>query len=527
MSRVNKVDSNITGARFCEETAVIGTLPAAASQVWYPIEPNSYADFGGTVTTVARNPINPSRQRKKGVVTDVEAGGGFNTDMTQKNLQRLLQGFVFASVREKTTTQPMNSAKVPITGVTGGNAYSAASGLPTFVANDLVVAQGMTNGANNGLKTVVTSTGTALTVSETLVADASAQTTGRVDRVGFKFASGDANINATVGAFPRLETTTKDLTTLGLIPGEWVFIGGDTGSTRFATAANNGFARVRSVAAGAITFDKTADIMVDETGTGLTIQLFFGRVLKNEQGTSVVRRSYQFERILGYSDTADTTKQQAEYLPGSIANEFTLTVPTAEKVTCDLSFVSQRLVTMNENVSGANTLLSKVASVSAPAIDEAAAFNTSSDVSRIKMSVVSNTDSCMTPLFAFVQDMTLTINNGATPNKAVGVIGGFDVSVGTFEVGGSLNVYFADTAAVDAVQNNSDITIDAHFVKENAGITFDIPLLALGDGRPQIEQDQPVILPLENAAADGSKVHSTLNHTLLFVFWDYLPNLAH
>ena len=79
MAILNKIDSNVTGLRYAEEDSY---QTVSGDEVWVPLEPNSYADFGGQVTTVARNPINPSRQMKKGVVTDLDASGGFETDIT-------------------------------------------------------------------------------------------------------------------------------------------------------------------------------------------------------------------------------------------------------------------------------------------------------------------------------------------------------------------------------------------------------------------------------------------------------------
>ena len=104
MTLVKKQDSNSTGLRYCQE-ASLGVLPATADQVWYPAEPNSYSDFGGQIKTVARNPINASRQNQKGVTVDLDASGGWNSDLTKTNLLRLLRGFMFADMREPFDTQ--------------------------------------------------------------------------------------------------------------------------------------------------------------------------------------------------------------------------------------------------------------------------------------------------------------------------------------------------------------------------------------------------------------------------------------
>ena len=98
MTVVSKVDSNVTGLRYQEELS-IGV--ANTANPWLALEPNSYDDFGGEFTTVARNPINAGRQRQKGVLVDLDATGGFQNDLTQDNLQDILQGFMFADLRRK------------------------------------------------------------------------------------------------------------------------------------------------------------------------------------------------------------------------------------------------------------------------------------------------------------------------------------------------------------------------------------------------------------------------------------------
>lgn len=504
----HKIDSNVTGLRFAEE-ADIKELPA--DPVWFPLEPNGYNDFGGQIATVARNPINPSRQRKKGVTTDLDASGGFGQDLTQTNLTRLLQGFFFADIREKLTTAPTNGAAILLTDVSEADGeYSAAAGLAGFGAGDLIFAQGFAQAANNGLKLVAGSTAGTVEVAGGLV-DEIPGPAAKLQRVGVEFGAGEVDISVTA-SYPRLvrSSGTKDLTTLGLIPGEWAFIGGDAAGAKFTNPGNNGFARVRAVTATYIEFDKTSATMSAEVGAAKTIRLFFGNVIRNEPAAAdIKRRTYQLERTLGQ----DADGPMSEYLVGAVPNELSLQIRQADKVTVDLSFVA----TDNEQRAG----LLGLKAGTRPDLVDAPAFNTSSDFSRIKMHLLTAGNANPNPLFAFLTELTLTINNNVQPNKAVAVLGAFDVSAGTFQVGGNVTAYFADIAAVQAVRQNADVTLDFALVKNNAGLLFDVPLIALGEGRLNVEQDSPITLPLSMEAAEGSN-----RHTLLFNEFPYLPTAA-
>lgn len=502
----DKQDSNLTGLRYAEE-ATLKTLPGTPD--WYPLEPNSYSDFGGQIDTVARNPINASRQRKKGTVTDLDASGGFNQDLTMNNLTRLLQGFFFADIREKVTTGPMNAVAIAITSVTAGTkTYAAASGLGSFLVGGLIMASGFGVAANNGLKNVASRTSGTVVVTQTIADEASPPAAAKLASVGMQLGSGTTSI-ALNGSLVRLVDSATDLTTLGLLAGEWIYIGGDAVGVHFAVNAG-GWARVSAITAGYLEFDKTGWDATAETGTGKTIQLFFGSVLRNESDPALIkRRTYNIERTLGN----DGSGVMSEYLVGAVCNELTLNMPQADKVNIDLTFIALD----NEQRDG----LTGVKSGNRPTVAPEEAINTSSDFARIKLGLASNSDAFVDPLFAFATEMTLSINNNVSPNKALGVLGGFDTSVGTFEVGGSLTAYFANIAAVQAVRNNSDVTVDVIMQRPNAALLFDVPLLSLGDGRLNVEQDQPITLPLEQNAAE-----SKFGNTLLFMNFPYLPTAA-
>ena len=350
---------------------------------------------------------------------------------------------------------------------------------------------------------------------------------GRIYVIGQQFTSGQVTISAPTTGLPALNLVSgiPDFTTFGLTPGEWVFVGGDMPNTQFDEETDNGFKRVRSVSATRIEFDKSDMTMVADAGaSSKTIQIFFGKtVIKNEsEQTLIVRKSYQLERILGAPDDANLTELQAEYMTGMVSNELALNMPSASLLTADFSFIGSDA----EYIDGPTALKTGTR----PVLGDAAAFNTSSDFSRIKLARVVENDAAPDPLFAFSQEITLNLSNNLTPNKALGFLGNFDITAGTLQVGGSITAYFADIDAVLAVRENASITLDFLAVKGGPGAKngfgMDLPLLTLGDGRPNIEQDAPVTLPLTMDASSGADIDIALDHTALFTYFDYLPDAA-
>jgi hypothetical protein len=520
MAQVPKIDSNITGLAYAEEAA-LGSLPGengfGGTPVWKRLNPNSYDDFGGEIVTVAPNPINPSRQRRKGVTTDLNASGGFNHNLTFTNLTDIMQSFMFADIREK------GRETVTAVDIDGGNPdeYEVAS-TTGFIAGSIIKGKNFTNSANNGLNvvTAIVSNTSVEVATGQLTAEASPPADAEIQVVGFQFADADAQIVVS-GDLPVMSSVGAlvNFSNLGIVPGQWVFIGGDTTSSRFANTANNGYKRVRSVSATQIVFDKsTSTMVVEAAASGKFIRLFFGDVLRNETGDLIVRRSYNIERTLGAPDDSQPTQIQSEVLIGAVGNELTINVPQANLVNVDLAFIGI------DNIQRDGPTGPKQSSVQI--FDAASEYNTSSDVVRFNLSSVDDTTEAPTSLTRYITELKITINNNVSPNKAIGILGAFDVTAGTFAVSGSLTAYFSSVAAVQQVRNNGDVSLDISFAKDNTGIVYDMPLIALGDGRLKVEVDQPITIPLNTDAASGEDIHEDLDHTLCITYFNYLPDAA-
>lgn len=507
---VETQSGNITGLYYAEETS-LAVLPV--TPIWYEREPNTHGDFGGEYALTSRNPITHDRQRRKGAVTDVNPSGGWNEDLTANNFPRLSQGFLFANAREKASTQPLNGTQRPITGVTtASDQYAAAAGMTMFIAGHLVYASGFTNSGNNGLKRVTASVAGSITVAENLTDEAAPPSAAKLQAVGFQFGSATVTLDASADNL-KMTSSATDLTTLGLNVGEWVVVGGDTTVTRFADTGDGApfYARISVITTGYLIFDKTTGTQVDAAGTGKTIQLFFpNRLVRNEEDCTLINtKSYTLERQYG----CGAGEVEAEYVQGAIPNELTINIPTPgadAKVNFDLTFIGMT-VSYRDTVAGVMTG-TRVGS------HNEGFFSTGLNVYQNKISVLDPATLNPTALVAYLSEATITVANNVSGVKAIGSFGNASVNVGSFDVGGATTGFWNGVKVPLAVRNSSDVTWHTILTKQNAGVVFDMPLIALGNGRATVEANAPVMIPLDISAAKG-----TAGYTLMICFFPYLP----
>ena len=320
--------------------------------------------------------------------------------------------------------------------------------------------------------------------------------------VGFSSTAGDIDVDASDAEFPAFTSTVLDFTTLPLNPGQWIYTGGDLAASRFTNAGNNGYARIYSVAAHRLVFDKTQNTMVTEANTTKTVQLFFGNFIRNENDPDlIVTQSMQLERyvVAGY-----------EYAKGNFGNEMTINLPTADKITIDMAFLSldTQAVDVADRKPGSFPVIRT----------DPAAFNTSSDMIRLRASEQHSAS----PLFSFVQEASLKVSNNISTLKALGVLGAFDVTIGDFEVTGDMTAYFNDIAAVQAVRNSTSLSLDFVLAFGNRGWVFDVPLFTGDKGTLSVEKDKAVTIPVGVNAAEDEDYHATL----MITWFPYLPSVA-
>lgn len=468
----------------------IAVLPGAP--VWYLLEPNGISDYGAQSKTVARSPISKLRQNRKGAIVDLDSGVGFDHDLTKEVFILLSEGFVFATYSSQValgsgTLRNSLAADDDVAGA-GLNGYNHSALTAALANNALVYARGFTNTTNNGMNavdgpnsttTVTAVQGTPGFVDETpsLAADAT------LERAGHRGTTADltwTNSTKTLGS------TALNLTTLGLIVGQQIHLGGLTSTNQFVGGVLYG--RVKSIAAGAIVLEKTYGTLVaDDAGTGKQIDILFGRFLRNVavDNASFLTRSYQFEAV--YVNLQNPGPgDMYEYSLGNLANTMEVKMPLTDKSVLTFGFVG---------TDTSNPTATRKTNASTPVIPvQTAPFGTTSDIAHLSLA---NGATSMTTCF---KELTLKLGNNVSPEKCLGTLGATFMNNGNFDVDLDATVLFTESTIVDAIRNNTTLTMDFLLRNSDGALAIDIPSLTLGDGKKNFPVNESVTIKLTGKA---------------------------
>lgn len=256
---MGRILTNDVGLQYAKESSV-GTLPA--SPEWKLLEPNNFPGFGATVTTVARSPISPNRQRRKGTITDLDSQATFEQDLTLSAFLDFVEGFIFARAQEGATAE-MEWKPTAVTSGGSGGYTIPTSDYVTVVAvstGNVALATGLENGdtldgvtlATGNLVLLVAQSAPAENGAYTVVASGAASrataydTAAELAGVSFRAAGGSANAhkvykNTQLAADITLGTTSIVYTAYpAVVAGTLVYARG------FAESANNGLKQVQS-----------------------------------------------------------------------------------------------------------------------------------------------------------------------------------------------------------------------------------------------------------------------------------------
>lgn len=468
-----------------------------ADTTWRKLEPNSVGTFGATISTTARNPISPNRQRQKGAITDLDSAVDFEADLTISAFRDFAEGFAFSTAVNGIVTDMITTAAGTTTDAYTVSALTAAQA-DKFEIDTLIYVTGFANSSNNGLKVVdadIATSATSITVAENLT-DETAPSAARLSFAGYQIsAAGTVTWDwDAVNKKATLTCTGKGtiLTALGLTPGQFVHIGSPDSSGAIQRAFQNsavndmyGYARVVSISANAVVFDKVdAALQFDDmTDPATAVDILFGEFIRNVSATSAeyLEKRIQFEAEFVGLGAGDTNMYS--YSKGNLCNTLGFSLPLTDKATMSLAFIgtdTDNPVAAGSRKTGASASLTPT---------NTSAFNTTSDIARLRITEVDE-DGITTDF----KQITLNINNNVGPEKVLGLLGAKYMNTGNFEINIESQLVFTNSEVINKIRANETVTMDFIIKNDNGAIAIDIPSMTLGGGNLEMPVNQSILI---------------------------------
>lgn len=275
----------------------------------------------------------------------------------------------------------------------------------------------------------------------------------RIKVVGFAGAASDINATST-----GLSSTALVFTNMGLVVGQWVKIGGTGAGNRFVLPALNAWVRVTAITATTLTFDNLPTGWTTETGTGLTIKVWFADQIRN--GTTATSLSIE----KGFLDQTTPT-----YIvnTGMQVNTFDHAITSRQKITGSAAFM------------GMGGGQSTVALDASPDIATTGAiFAANSNVGRVAEAGAVLTD----PNWS--REIRFQVNNNLRTAEDVTQSSPVQINAGECTVTGQVSTYFGSNVLLAKLYDGTATAINTRVQKNNQAIIYQFPRVTMRSGNP-------------------------------------------
>ena len=400
-----------------------------------------------------------------------ENSGGLNFEFSfpadNTFLSELIQSGFFSLWSNTPFRDNDGTAASAITSVTVTTNVVVVTSGTAFAIGHLVRNTGFGLAANNGVFRVTTGGATSFTCTGAgFATEASPAAAARSKVVGFQGVAADITATAT-----GLGATTLNFTTLGLVVGQWIKIGGTAAGNKFATSANNDWVRITAITATALTCDNLPSGWTTDAGTGKTISVFFGDYIRN----STTMISMSIER--GHLDQATPT-----YLlqKGMVVDQFSQALATEQPITGSVNLTGMSgiigTVANGSSYDAATTNQVMTANVSVGRIAEAGA-------------------TIVSPNWA--KALNFQIANNIRMITAIGTVGAATLGAGEFSCTGTLETYFGSSALLAKLMAGTVSNLSARAALNSQAVIWTFPRVTFTDGSPNAGgKNQDVTLPL-------------------------------
>lgn len=455
--------TNETELAFARQSGFGGTLPA--NPKWTILERSDISSFGNTVSKAQPTRISRARNPRKKRTVSIDSAPEVTSHLDQSSMIEFGEGFCFA-LSQGPAYFELDQATAGSVQISDAGTVSADQAANFINGQTLVAIKGFGTDSNNGyevLSAAVASGATTIPVTfataETLPADRRAF----LHIAGVRGASGDIQLDAD----GHLISTALDFTTLGLVEGQAIFVGGTDEINNFAIEGNRGFARVVTIEANKLTLSHRDAAFTVDAGAGLEIDILFGRYIRNYDYSDPLfeRIYYMFGMTTTFPDLSET---HYEYAKDNVCNTLAFNV-TEEFVDAQMTFVGS--ITDNPVQTAA------AGHADAAPMVYVQEYASATDLIRLSIEDVDENG-----LLTDFDSLSLTINNEASARKTLGNVAATQINIGKFMVSLEFSAIFTNPAIIEAIRCDQELSLRFALWNDDGGLFFHIPKLGLEGG---------------------------------------------